>query len=82
MTCPSTTGYRLSGIFITPWHGNLWKRVAVHYVRDKRAEPATLYYVFSAFLATLVFLAIKFAFFDCGTVSSSACTTQSPSGQT
>ena len=64
---PIHDGYRLSGIFIHAMAlDNLLETGGnVHYVKDKRAGfPATLYYVFSAFLATLVFLAIKFAFFD------------------
>lgn len=64
---PTQDGHRLSGIFIHAMalDNLLETRGNVHYVKGKRASgPTSLYYFFSALLATLVFLVIKFTFFD------------------
>ncbi|MDD9983955.1 MAG: CHASE2 domain-containing protein [Gammaproteobacteria bacterium] len=64
---PIHEGHRLSGIFIHAMAlDNLLETDGnVHYVKGKRARfPSALYYILSALLATLVFLVIKFAFFD------------------
>ena len=64
---PIHDSYRLSGIFIHAMalDNLLETKGGVHFVRKKRGMiPRFLYYTFSALLATILFLSVKYAIFD------------------